>query len=186
MQMAEVILRTTMIIQQSHLRYLANTRIKDEQAVAVPLTVFDGSGKDWPSDLLATGQSLYPLIHHADDPLSFPRCGGLITQGFFVYWQFSVPSDPACHLRWNQTGGDRGERFGVGGRHWPCAIMRGANTHRWQSLDHVLAVAIPLALLSWIRCVQLLIIEDVEQLLHQSIAGQGLVADNAGEVTLAL
>lgn len=68
----------------------------------------------------------------------------------------------------------------------PCAIMRGANTHRWQSLDHVLAVAIPLALLSWIRCVQLLIIEDVEQLLHQSIAGQGLVADNAGEVTLAL
>lgn len=33
---------------------------------------------------------------------------------------------------------------------------------------------------------QLLIIEDVEQLLHQSIAGQGLVADNAGEVTLAL
>lgn len=33
---------------------------------------------------------------------------------------------------------------------------------------------------------QLLIIKDAEQLLHQSIAGQGLVADNAGEVTLAL
>lgn len=100
-----------------------------------------------------------PWHHGADDPLSFPHCGGLITLGMFVYQQFSVLYDPAGehssvrHLRWTQTGGDRGEGFGVGGRHWPCAIMRGANTHRWQSLDHGLAVAITLALLSWIRCV---------------------------------
>ncbi len=33
---------------------------------------------------------------------------------------------------------------------------------------------------------QLLIIEDAEQLLYQSIAGERLVVDNAGEVTLAL
>ncbi len=33
---------------------------------------------------------------------------------------------------------------------------------------------------------QFLIIEDAEQLLHQSIAGQGLVVDHACEVTLAL
>lgn len=33
---------------------------------------------------------------------------------------------------------------------------------------------------------QFLIAEDVEQLLHQSIAGQGLVTDDAGEVTFSL
>lgn len=33
---------------------------------------------------------------------------------------------------------------------------------------------------------QCLVIENVEQLLHQSITGQGLVVHNAGEVTLAL
>lgn len=33
---------------------------------------------------------------------------------------------------------------------------------------------------------QFLIIEDAEQLLHQSITGQGLVIDNTSEVMLAL
>lgn len=33
---------------------------------------------------------------------------------------------------------------------------------------------------------QFVIIEDIEQLLHQSITGQGLVVDDAGELTLAL
>lgn len=33
---------------------------------------------------------------------------------------------------------------------------------------------------------QFLIIEDVEQLLHQSISRQGLVTDDAGELALAL
>lgn len=33
---------------------------------------------------------------------------------------------------------------------------------------------------------QFLIIEDIEQLLHQSIAGQGLVVDDAGKMALAL
>lgn len=50
----------------------------------------------------------------------------------------------------------RGERemiSGEWGRLWPCSIMRGANTHGWQSLDHGLAITITLSLLNWIRCV---------------------------------
>lgn len=46
-----------------------------------------------------------------------------------------------------------GKRFGVGGRHWPCSIIRGANTNGWQGLDCWLGVTITLALLKWIRCV---------------------------------
>lgn len=38
-------------------------------------------------------------------------------------------------------------------RYWPCAIIRGADTHCWQSLEHGLGVTITLALLSRIRTI---------------------------------
>lgn len=124
---------------------------------------FDGFGKDEPCDLLATGQSLYLLIHRGfavqTIPFHFLAVEDWLHRGFSVYQQFCVLYDPAgehspvSQLRGEQTGEiEEGDLAWVEG-HWPCAIMRGANTHRWQSLHHGLAVTITLALLSWIRCV---------------------------------
>lgn len=36
-------------------------------------------------------------------------------------------------------------------RHWPCAVIRGADKHRWQSFDQWLTVKTSMAFQNWIR-----------------------------------
>lgn len=132
-------------------------------------------------DLSVKRHSLYLQIHHADYPLSFPLCEGLIPPGSSLYHQFCLWSHPNYHLRLKiAVGGSR--HLGWKKRYWPCAIIRGADTHCWQSLEHGLGVTITLALLSRIRTIPVKPSHD-RNCQHLFIFASATAADNSSIVS---
>lgn len=88
---------------------------------------------------------------------------------------------PTSHLRLKiAVGGTR--HSGWKKRYWPCAIIRGADTHCWQSLEHGLGVTITLALLSRIRTVPVKPSHD-RNCQHLFIFAFATAADNSSIVS---
>lgn len=102
--------------------------------------------------------------------------------GSSVYHHSSVyDHTPTSHLRLKIAVG--GTRYsGWKKKYWPCAIIRGADTHCWQGLEHGLRVTITVALLSRIRTIPVKPSHD-RNCQHLFIFAFATAADNSSIVS---